>query len=123
MLVSTVLASHMSLLMLMAGNYPMLELQQLSTHLIKREQIAQKVLATVISFYPGRGAVDEAMCDAGGIALSKDTGPAPGYGDIVGKAWRIGRTSQEHGILVRTDGQGDSALKIGEVIEIIGKSQ
>ena len=100
----------------------MLDLQQLSTHLIKREQIAQKVLATVISFYPGRGAVDEAMCDAGGIALSKDTGPAPGYGDIVGKAWRIGRTSQEHGILVRIDGQGDPSLKIGEVIEIIGQS-
>lgn len=103
-----------------AGNYPMLDLQQLSTGLIKREQIAQKLLATVISFYPGRGGADEAMCDAGGVALSKDTGPAPGYGDINGKAWRIGRTSQEHGILVRTDGDGDPSLKIGEVIEIIG---
>ncbi|VDB99581.1 unnamed protein product [Peniophora sp. CBMAI 1063] len=104
-----------------AGNYPMLDLQQLSTHLIQREQIAQKLLATVISFYPGRGGADEAMCDAGGVALSKDTGPAPGYGDVIGKAWRIGRTSQEHGILVRTEGDGDSSLRIGEVIEVIGQ--
>ena len=98
----------------------MLDLQQLSTHLIEPERIAQKVLATVISFYPGRGGADEAMCDAGGVALSKDTGPAGGYGDIIDKAWRIGRTSQEHGILVSKEGAGDTSLKVGEVIEIIG---
>ncbi|KAJ7512019.1 hypothetical protein B0H11DRAFT_2151766 [Mycena galericulata] len=68
-----------------AGNYPMLDLQQKYTSLISSERIAQKVLATVISYYPGRGAdgSDEALCDAGAIAMSKDTGPSGGYGDTV----------------------------------------
>ncbi|CAG7851539.1 D-serine dehydratase; AltName: Full=D-serine deaminase; Short=DSD [Serendipita indica DSM 11827] len=39
----------------------------------------------VISAYParGEGGVDEAMCDAGGIAMSRDTGPSGGFGDVV----------------------------------------
>ncbi|KAI0275097.1 hypothetical protein BC834DRAFT_851006 [Gloeopeniophorella convolvens] len=106
-----------------AGNYPLLDLQQLNTGLIDRENISQKVIATVISYYPGRGAngSDEAMCDAGGIAMSKDSGPMLGYGEVIGKSWRLGRISQEHGILTRTDNGQSAVLEVGSTVEIIGQ--
>lgn len=82
-----------------AGNYPMLDLQQLHTGLVGPERVANKVLTTILSYYEGRGpnGEDEAICDAGAIALSKDTGPSGGYGDITsehGKGWYIQRVSQ-----------------------------
>ncbi|KAH9044455.1 putative serine dehydratase domain-containing protein [Lactarius pseudohatsudake] len=107
-----------------AGNYAMLDLQQLNTGLIDRESIAQRVLATVISYYPGRGVdgTDEALCDAGGIAMSKDTGPIRGYGEVIDKPWRLGRISQEHGILTYTpDASGPAGLEVGSTVEIIGQ--
>ncbi|KIJ21784.1 hypothetical protein PAXINDRAFT_65301 [Paxillus involutus ATCC 200175] len=111
-----------------AGNYPMLDLQQLHTTLIDRPRISQRVLATVISYYPGRGkyGLDEAMCDAGAIAMSKDTGRIPGFGDIVGKSWRLGRISQEHGTLEQmppdpASGQADPTLNVGDIIQIVGQ--
>ncbi|KAK7694708.1 hypothetical protein QCA50_001896 [Cerrena zonata] len=109
-----------------AGNYPLLDLQQLHTSMIDRSRIAQKVLATVVSYYPGRGAdgTDEALCDAGAIAMSKDTGPSGSFGEVVGKTWKLGRVSQEHGILTR-DGATTPAdadkLDIGEVVQIVGQ--
>ncbi|KAJ6499690.1 putative serine dehydratase domain-containing protein [Mycena vitilis] len=105
-----------------AGNYPMNDLQQKHTSLISSEHIAQKVLASVISCYPGRGVngADEAMCDAGCIAMSKDTGPSGGYGDIVGKPWQLTRMSQEHGILTPTEA-GVPKLRCGEMVEIVGQ--
>lgn len=103
----------------------MLDLQQLNTGLISPEDIAHKVLATVVSYYPGRGAdeTDEALCDAGAIAMSKDMGPREGYGDVIGKSWRLGRISQEHGILTRTCSrdQRSEVLEVGSVVEIIGQ--
>ncbi|KIK96275.1 hypothetical protein PAXRUDRAFT_826150 [Paxillus rubicundulus Ve08.2h10] len=111
-----------------AGNYPMLDLQQLHTALIDRPRISQRVLATVISYYPGRGkdGLDEAMCDAGAIAMSKDTGRIPGFGGIVGKSWRLGRISQEHGTLEQmppdpSSVQTDSTLNVGDIIQIVGQ--
>ncbi|KIJ68487.1 hypothetical protein HYDPIDRAFT_106686 [Hydnomerulius pinastri MD-312] len=110
-----------------AGNYPMLDLQQLHTTLIDRPRISQRVLATVISYYPGRGkdGLDEAMCDAGAIAMSKDTGRIPGFGEIVGKSWRLGRISQEHGTLEQmppdASGRTDTTIKIGDIIQIVGQ--
>ena len=111
----------------------MLDLQQLHTKLIDSGSIAQKILATVVSYYPGRGAngTDEALCDAGAIAMSKDTGPSGGFGEVLGRPWKLGRISQEHGILTQctpdskltatsTGGKGDT-LKIGEQIEIVGQ--
>ncbi|OAX44262.1 hypothetical protein K503DRAFT_765231 [Rhizopogon vinicolor AM-OR11-026] len=110
------------------GNYPMLDLQQVHTNLIDRSRISQKVLASVISYYPGRGkdGLDEALCDAGGIAMSKDTGRIPGFGEVIGKSWRLGRISQEHGILVQVppnaeSGHIDPTLKVGEIVEIVGQ--
>jgi D-serine deaminase-like pyridoxal phosphate-dependent protein len=105
-----------------AGNYPMLDLQQVHTSLVPLERVAQKVVATVISYYPERGqnGEDEAMCDAGAIAMSKDTGPSGSFGDIVGKAWKIGRMSQEHGILTQTSKDAEK-LELGSVIEVVGQ--
>ena len=62
------------------------------------------------------------MCDAGAIAMSKDTGPSGTFGEVLGKSWRLGRISQEHGTLVKaTEGDGENKLEIGEVIEIVGQ--
>ncbi|KAM5536235.1 hypothetical protein V8D89_010134 [Ganoderma adspersum] len=114
-----------------AGNYPLLDLQQMNTGLITYRDVAQRVLATVISYYPGRGenGSDEAMCDAGALAMSKDTGPRLGYGDVLGKPWRMGRCSQEHGILTQMSSsefelgpvQGESGLKLGDMVQIVGQ--
>jgi len=106
------------------GNYTMLDLQQLNTALIDRESVAQRVLATVISYYPGRGVngTDEALCDAGGIAMSKDTGPIRGYGEVIGKPWILGRISQEHGVLTyMSDTSEPAGLEVGSMVEIIGQ--
>ncbi|KLO17025.1 hypothetical protein SCHPADRAFT_868796 [Schizopora paradoxa] len=116
-----------------AGNYPILDLQQLHTKLISPDHIAHRVLSTVISYYPGRGqdGSDEALCDAGAIAMSKDTGPSGGFGEVVGRPWRLGRISQEHGILTQrkdvaagvgvSEPSTDASLKIGEQIKIVGQ--
>lgn len=105
-----------------AGNYPMLDLQQEHTSLISEPQIAQRVRATVVSLYPGRGVngEDEALVDAGALAFSKDSGPSGGFGRVVGKPWKLARISQEHGILVRT-GADHSGLELGQTVDIIGQ--
>lgn len=109
----------------MPGNYPLLDLQQLNTSLIDRRRIAQRVVATVVSHYPGRGddGSDEYMCDAGAIAMSKDSGPISGYGEVIGKPWKLGRISQEHGTLTReTSGEKvalkDEGLEIGSTVQV-----
>lgn len=99
----------------------MLDLQQQHTSLIEAPQIAQRVRATVVSYYPGRGAdgTDEAVIDAGAIAFSKDTGPSGGFGDLVGSSWRVGRVSQEHGILTRRD--KEEPLQLGQKVDVVGQ--
>lgn len=113
-----------------AGNYCMCDLQQHATSLAPLDTVAISVLATVVSLYPQRGAdaelhqdhgsgsesraqakrkiYGEAMCDAGALAVSKDTGPIAGYGRVVSpswaRGWDLGRVSQEHGTLVRRSG-------------------
>ncbi|EIW70581.1 hypothetical protein TREMEDRAFT_68121 [Tremella mesenterica DSM 1558] len=106
-----------------AGNYCMLDLQQLHTSLISPSDIAITVLTRIISLYPLR---DEALCDAGALAMSKDTGPISGYGRVVfpisARGWDLGRISQEHGILVRNPSQEiveRNGLEIGGLIRII----
>jgi D-serine deaminase-like pyridoxal phosphate-dependent protein len=105
-----------------AGNYPMLDLQQQHTTLIDRTRVSQRVQATVISYYPGRGidGTDEALIDAGALAFSKDTGPSGGYGDVIGHSWQLSRISQEHGILTRTD-KSNETLKVGMLVNIVGQ--
>ncbi|KAG8832676.1 hypothetical protein FRC17_000895 [Serendipita sp. 399] len=124
-----------------AGNYPVCDLQQIHTGLVRVEDVAHRVLASVLSYYPGRAedGTDEALCDAGAIAMSKDSGPSGGYGDVVpwlsnysaplGELdepprceWRLGRCSQEHGILTRTQSAGRGAELIpGQHLWIIGQ--
>jgi D-serine deaminase-like pyridoxal phosphate-dependent protein len=103
----------------------MLDLQQLSTGMIDKSHIAQRVSATVVSYYPGRGegGTDEALVDAGAIAFSKDTGPSGGYGEVLGRNWRLGRISQEHGILTSTSDKDKSSenLQVGSIVEIVGQ--
>ncbi|KAG9006561.1 hypothetical protein FRB90_009864 [Tulasnella sp. 427] len=134
-----------NILELHAGNYIFYDLQQLATSLIEPSAIAFRILATVISIYPGRGAneEDEALIDVGGIGLSKDTGPMEGYGKVVAIfppsgsqnsrtstedewlldmnfGWTLARISQEHGIL-RKDATGGADLKVGSVVALIGQ--
>lgn len=106
----------------------MFDLQQMHTGLIDRSQISHKVLSTVISYYPGRGSdgLDEAMCDAGAIAMSRDSGRIPGFGEVIGKLWKLGRISQEHGTLVQIppnpeSGYTDPVLKVGDILGIVGQ--
>lgn len=75
--------------------------------------------ATVISAYPER---NEALCDAGAIAMSKDVGPISGYGPVSYPAelagWSLGRTSQEHGILTAGAESSSGLPKIGSFVRI-----
>ncbi|KAL0941368.1 alanine racemase [Colletotrichum truncatum] len=80
-----------------AGNFPANDLQQVGTGLVSTEDQAVRVAAEVCSVYPER---NEALINAGAIALSRETGPSPGFGNVVGKpGWAIVRVSQEHGII------------------------
>ena len=99
----------------------MLDLQQLATSLISPSDIAISVLARVVSIYPDR---KEAMCDAGALAVSKDTGPWSGFGHVIAPPhatkWDLGRVSQEHGTLIHRSGEEDvEELKIGDQIRIV----
>lgn len=108
----------------------MLDLQQQSTSMVTKANISQRVRATVVSLYPGRNGsngTDEALIDAGAIAMSKDSGPSGIYGEIKGKNWQLARMSQEHGILTRTKSTNPDPLEeadkleIGEVLDIVGQ--
>ncbi|KXG47662.1 uncharacterized protein PGRI_015320 [Penicillium griseofulvum] len=84
-----------------AGNYPTNDLQQVATSLVEPTQQAVRILADVCSVYPER---NEALVNAGTIALSKETGDFPGYGVVVDRPqWSVVRMSQEHGILGWTE--------------------
>lgn len=120
-----------------AGNYAILDLQQLATSVAGDvHRVAITVLCSVTSTYPQR---TEAMIDAGGIALSKDTGPFAGHGHVVWpqslRGWHVARVSQEHGVLGlregdaqrwnsewQTDGEiaaAPSAPCVGDLVRIV----
>ncbi|KAK6063667.1 alanine racemase [Seiridium cupressi] len=85
------------------GNFPCNDLQQVSTSLVSEADQAVRVAAEVCSVYPER---NEALVNAGAIALSRETSGYPGFGHIVEKPqWGLVRLSQEHGILA-TQKQG-----------------
>lgn len=116
-------ARNVGILEIHAGNYPLLDLQQVATSLTTKESVALSVLARVVSKYPHRDP-PQALIDAGGIAFSKDLGPIPGYGSIVGpsnlKGYEVVKVSQEHGVL---QWKGSSStppdLEIGTVVQIL----
>jgi D-serine ammonia-lyase len=98
----------------LAGNYPVNGLQQLATGCIEETDQFLRILAEVCSVYPER---NEAIINAGAIALSREPGPFPGYGRLVSRPeWHVGRLSQEHGILVSeegSDGRVEESFKWG----------
>ncbi|OBS28507.1 hypothetical protein FPOA_02443 [Fusarium poae] len=81
-----------------AGNFPCNDLQQVSTGLVAESQQAVSVAAEVCSVYPER---NEALVNAGVVALSREASAFSGFGRVVGSpAWGLVRLSQEHGIVV-----------------------
>lgn len=113
-----------------AGNYCLLDMQQVATGCVGLEDCALKVGASIISTYEDRS---EALCDAGAIAMSKDTGPIPGFGPVVFSSsstttaqmekhgWSLGRTSQEHGILTTSSSKEGQVVmpSLGDYIQIV----
>ncbi|KAM0425070.1 hypothetical protein ACHAPT_009629 [Fusarium lateritium] len=96
-----------------AGNFPSNDLQQVSTGLVTEAQQAVSVAAEVCSVYPER---NEALVNAGVIALSREASAFTGFGRVVGKqAWGVVRLSQEHGILgTSEDRKVDEDFKVGQ---------
>jgi D-serine deaminase-like pyridoxal phosphate-dependent protein len=88
-----------------AGVYMFMDLVMADLGVCAEEEIALSVLATVIGHRRDRGYL---LLDAGGLALSKDAGPAgdkPSYGSLwdastsLPLGLRIGSTNQEHGLV------------------------
>ncbi|CAG8007115.1 unnamed protein product [Penicillium salamii] len=80
-----------------AGNFPANDLQQVCTGVVHRDQQAVRILAEVCSVYPER---NEALVNAGAIALSRETSAVPGFGQVCDQPeWHVVRLSQEHGLL------------------------
>ena len=78
------------------------------------------VLATVLSHYPDR---NEALVNAGGTALHKDSGGVEHWGELRGFGGRIVvlRLSQEHGVIGTLDGSPMpwTELPLGGVVRIV----
>uniref|UniRef100_A0A098D8H4 D-serine dehydratase n=1 Tax=Gibberella zeae (strain ATCC MYA-4620 / CBS 123657 / FGSC 9075 / NRRL 31084 / PH-1) TaxID=229533 RepID=A0A098D8H4_GIBZE len=105
------------ILELHAGNFPCNDLQQVSTGLVTESQQAVSVAAEVCSVYPER---NEALVNAGVIALSREASAFSGFGRVVGSpAWGLVRLSQEHGIMGTSEGRKvDDDFKVGQRVEI-----
>lgn len=68
------------------------------------EDQAIRVATEVCSVYPER---NEAIVNAGVIALARETSIFPGFARVVDKPnWNVARMSQEHGILACSDSTG-----------------
>ncbi|KAL2801919.1 putative serine dehydratase domain-containing protein [Aspergillus granulosus] len=95
------------------GNFPCNDLQQVCTGLVSVNAQSVRVLTEVCSVYPER---NEALVNAGKIALSKETSDLPGYARVTDKPeWAVVRTSQEHGILGLSVTPALSVLGVHEV--------
>ncbi|KAF3931458.1 hypothetical protein ABW19_dt0203641 [Dactylella cylindrospora] len=86
-----------------AGNFPFNDLQQLATGVVPPpptpdgSSLACTVNVEVVSIYPGR---NEALINAGVLALGREPGQYPGFARVRGKErWIVGKVSQEHGII------------------------
>ncbi|KAG4280866.1 hypothetical protein FPRO04_05580 [Fusarium proliferatum] len=100
-----------------AGNFPCNDLQQVSTGLVTETQQSVSVAAEVCSVYPER---NEALVNAGVIALSREASAFSGFGRVVGSpAWGVARLSQEHGILGTSEGRKvDEDFKVGQKVQL-----
>jgi D-serine deaminase-like pyridoxal phosphate-dependent protein len=103
------------------GNYVFFDAAQVAMGSCRREDVAISVLATVVGSYPER---NNAIIDAGALALSKDRGadhiePEIGYGivcdlDLNPLPMRLAALSQEHGKI-----ETSSHLPVGTQVRII----
>ena len=123
-----------------AGVYPVLDVQQLATHALHKDDLnwdnlALTILTEVASLYPDRQQ-PEALIVAGILALARDPCKAyPGWGILspwncpshtkfLGppeehKGWQVAKVSQEHGILRWTGKKEDmEEVKIGQKLRV-----
>ncbi|PMD29862.1 hypothetical protein L207DRAFT_615429 [Hyaloscypha variabilis F] len=129
-----------------AGVYPVLDLQQLSTHALPTEgphamltwdDLALTIVAEVASIYPSRGqnGTPEALLGSGTLALGREPCKAysgwgiltpwnrpgakmPSSGPENHVGWRVGRISQEHGILVWSGEGAPEELSVGQKVRV-----
>lgn len=118
-----------------AGNYPVLDMQQICTHARDgagrlEDEIALSVIAEVCSVYnDGEREKAEALVAAGTLALAREPcGGYPGWGML--SSWGLGeeveaervmvdRISQEHGIVAwESGGKKALPLKIGQFVKV-----
>jgi D-serine deaminase-like pyridoxal phosphate-dependent protein len=106
-----------------AGVYMFMDLVMAALGVCAEEEIALSVLATVIGHRRDLGYL---LVDAGGLALSKDAGPArdkPGYGSLwdatTGRllGLNVASTNQEHGLVPARD-EDFRRLPIGSHVRI-----
>ena len=100
------------------GNYLLFDAFQAAIGSCRPEDVALTVRASVVGRYPAR---DEAIVNAGALALSKDAGathvdPECGFGRIAGTDLRVASISQEHGIV---RGPGAGSLEVGAPVSIL----
>ncbi|SCU93803.1 LADA_0G04984g1_1 [Lachancea dasiensis] len=108
-----------------AGNYPFCDLQQISTGCVDADNVSCRVIAEVLSSYPGRGSKGpgEQLINAGVIALAREFGPLPGHGRVSSprgyENWVVGRLSQEHGILTPLEDKPTKMIPLGTKVKVI----
>jgi D-serine deaminase-like pyridoxal phosphate-dependent protein len=96
------------------GNYVFNDASQVALGTCGVEDCALTVVATVVSV----PAPDRAVVDAGSKTLSSDPlRPRPGgYGQVLGRASRIERLSEEHGVVAVAEGE---SFRVGERVRIL----
>ncbi len=96
------------------GNYVFHDASQVGLGTCGVEDCALTILATVVSV----PAPDRAVLDAGSKTLSSDPlrPRAGGYGQILGRASRIEKLSEEHGVVAVVPGE---TFRVGERVRIL----
>ncbi len=96
------------------GNYVFHDASQVALGTCAVEDCALTILATVVSV----PAADRAVVDAGSKTLSSDPlRPKPGgHGQVLGRASRIDRLSEEHGVIAVAPGE---SFRVGERVRIL----
>jgi D-serine deaminase-like pyridoxal phosphate-dependent protein len=96
------------------GNYVFHDASQVALGTCGIEDCALTILATVVSV----PASDRAVVDAGSKTLSSDPlRPRPGgYGQVLGRASRIEKLSEEHGVIAVAEGE---SFRVGERVRIL----
>jgi D-serine deaminase-like pyridoxal phosphate-dependent protein len=96
------------------GNYVFHDASQVALGTCRLEDCALTVVATVVSV----PAAERAVVDAGSKTLSSDPlrPQAGGYGQVQGRASRIEKLSEEHGVIAVAPGE---SFRVGERVRIL----